>query len=159
MHETVSGTEKKRPRTLTHPYVTGLTEPGEYHEQELKSFFVRVSAKGTKTYFVKNSVRGGRSCVSVKIGRHEQISTREARDRAKELLYMMGQGCDPNKERQDNKEKERVQAEQERKDLEADKVTLADVLSKYIEVRIPKYSRWAVVEESFVGGTEGGKPV
>jgi len=23
----------------------------------------------------------------------------------------------------------------------------------------PKYSRWAVVEESFVGGTEGGKPV
>ena len=33
------------------------------------------------------------------------------------------------------------------------------VLLNPVKISSPKYSRWAVVEESFVGGTEGGKPV
>ena len=47
----------KKARTLTTAYVDGLTEAGDYREQELKGFFVRVTPNGTKTYYVANSVK------------------------------------------------------------------------------------------------------
>lgn len=135
MSETLNSS---RPRTLTRAYVNGLKDPGDYHEEELRPFFVRVSPKGTKTYYVRNRVPGDSPCVYVKIGRVEQISAQEARDQAKELLLQMSKGVNPNKERAKRRQADEAQeivGAAEREASEQIGITFGDVLVKYIKVR------------------------
>jgi integrase len=128
------------PKILKLTYVNGLNEPGDYREQELRGFLVRVTAKGTKTYYVKNSVRGGRSCVLVKIGRHGQVTTNEARILAKEVLHQMSKGIDPNLTRKADKVRSVADAERQRSEDIAKSVTLEEVLDRYLRDRTLKES-------------------
>jgi integrase len=65
-----------------------------YWDADLKGFGLRVSDRGTRTYFVHGRMPIGRQ-VKVTIGRHGALTCEQARARAKALLGQIAGGDDP----------------------------------------------------------------
>ena len=73
-------------------------EPPDTEPYELRGFGVQVERTSTKTYFVRYRPKGlGRSGPRrfLKLGRHGDLTTEEARDLAKAVLGQVAQGLDP----------------------------------------------------------------
>lgn len=81
-----------------------LPESGDtiVRDTELRGFGVRITSKGTKSYFVERMVNG-RNARSV-VGRVGGISVSEARAQAQATLAGMSRGIDPIAERRKAKE-------------------------------------------------------
>lgn len=75
------------------PFTT--TGQAYYRDSELKGFGLRVGTK-TKVYYAESKLYG--RTVRVTIGRHEILTSEEARQRAKTILGCVSQGLNPNDE-------------------------------------------------------------
>ncbi len=92
---------------LNHEFVTNTNTPGEYRDDKLKGFRLRIWGNGIKKYEVHGRIKGG-TIVTVPIGRHGQPWTaKSAREAAEEKLHLMKTGVDP------RVETKKQQAEQE----------------------------------------------
>lgn len=101
--------------TKTFVEKTPYTDKGQvlYCDTELAGFYLVIGMRA-KTYIVQKDVQG--KSVRCTIGRHGHFTTDEARRIAKDKLYLLAQGIDPNKLEQE-----------EKKEL----ITLRDVLKSY----------------------------
>lgn len=88
-----------------------------FHDKTLKGFMLRVG-KNSKTYCVYSTVN--RKARQITIGRHGVYTAEQARQAAKEKLYLMSQDIDPNK-------KARLEALQN--------ITLRQLFDEFISVR------------------------
>ena len=97
------------------PYI----ESGQafYRDSELKGFALRVG-KTSKTYIVENKVHG--KSVRMTIGKHNLFTAEQARNHARQLLCKMAVGDNP---------------VDEKRNLRAKSVTLAEVIEEYIATR------------------------
>ena len=82
-----------------------------YWDDQLRGFGLRISDRGTRTYFVHSRLPNGRQA-KVKIGRHGAITAEQARAAAKQFLGAIAHGQDPAAERRGARraEKERRSA-------------------------------------------------
>lgn len=96
-----------------------LTDRGQtlYHDDALKGFVLRVGTK-TKTYCVYHTVKG--KARQINIGRHGVFTVEQARHHAREKLYMMANGVDP---------------EQDKRDLASKQMTLLELVEEFLSVR------------------------
>jgi len=120
---------------LSKSYVEGLTEPGKVRDIDLKGFAVKVTPAGKKVYIVENSVRGGPAKATVTIGPHGVWTTENARDEARQILAMMAQGINPNKEKERALEQRQQQVAQEEAKKKQSEITLKKVLEDYLQSR------------------------
>ena len=96
-------TERKKMRIHLTKTVVERLKPSadgsriDYLDDKLTGFGVRVST-ARKTYFVTRRVGG--HLVRVKIDTYDKVTTEIARQQAQRILADMGQGRNPNKERQ-----------------------------------------------------------
>ncbi len=88
-----------------------------YHDKNLKGFVLRVG-KNTKTYCVYNTIN--RKNKQINIGRHGVFTVEQARIKAKEHLYLMAQGINP---------------EQKEEELSKQKMTLIELADDFLSVR------------------------
>lgn len=88
-----------------------------FHDETLKGFLLRVG-KNSKTYCVYNTIN--RKSKQITIGRHGVYTAEQARQAAKEKLYLMSQDIDPEK-------KERLEAQQN--------ITLRTLFDEFMSVR------------------------
>ncbi len=113
---------------ITKTLVEGLSyaDKGQtlYCDSELAGFYVVVGVKA-KTYIAQKDVQG--KTVRCTIGRHGHFTADEARRIARDKLYLMAQGINPNK-----------LAEEEKKEV----ITLQDVLKSY------QFTRKSIKEET-----------
>jgi integrase len=97
-------------------------------DRDLKGFAVRVSDRGTRSYFVHGRLPNGRQ-VKTTIGRHGPVTCDQARTRAKALLGQVSSGDDPAAEKRQGR-----QAERERR-AAPDMVALCDrYLAEHVDV-------------------------
>jgi len=88
---------------------------------DLKGFGIRLSAGGTKTFFVQGRIRGSAQVVKATIGQFGPFTAEQARDKARNMLNAMANGVDP-----------RVTTEKR----EAGH-TLGDLMTGYVEMLLP----------------------
>ncbi len=92
---------------LTDRFITSIIPPQQgcciHRDDALKGFGVRVSTGGSKTFIVNYSTITGRRR-SMSIGRCTVLSTKRARQRAREILAEAALGGDPARERQQLRE-------------------------------------------------------
>jgi len=91
---------KKRLTALTVEKLKGPDKGQvDYFDTLLPAFGLRVSSKGTKTYFAMLRVcrpdREGKKLVRMKLGRHGLITLEEARNRARAAMRAASEGEDP----------------------------------------------------------------
>lgn len=142
MTEASDTPKKPRKKTerhhLTKSYVESLSVPGEYHDDQLKGFLVRVSLdKGVvrRTYRVRVKPRGKGQikAVTYTIGHHgDPWIFSDARERANELKMMIKAGINPTAENDARVklEKEAIEKERLRKDF-----TLRVALDDYLKYK------------------------
>src|SRR5262245_51895057 len=76
-------------------FVKEQQEAGEYPDDNLKGFLLRVSASGVKSYIVRARIKGGAN-LSYTIGKHGAPWTAtSARTEAGQILALMKLGGDP----------------------------------------------------------------
>lgn len=102
-------------------------KPYRTYEGDGNWFGVQVTPKGTKTFFQAyvSPATGKRRFAT--LGRVENISLAEARDRARSMRDLVQQGCDPQ-----DVEKERLAAERRRQEEEAAQGTVQDLVDAYV---------------------------
>jgi integrase len=115
---------------LTKTVVEALPE-GTHWDADLTGFGVRVSGRGTRTYFVHSRLPNGRQ-VKVKIDRHGRITCEQARARAKALLGQVSAGQDPAAEK-----REARKAERERKAAP----TMADLCDRHLAEHVDVHNK------------------
>ena len=99
-----------------------------YWDEDLTGFGIRISDRGTRTYFVQGRLPDGRQ-VKVKVGRHSAaFSAEKARAKAKAMLGAMAAGTDPAAERRAARK-----AETERRSAP----TMADLCARYLAEHAP----------------------
>lgn len=87
---------------LTKKQVEAFIEPGEYRDNQLIGFLVRVSvAHGVvrRTYRVRVKPKNGIRAITYTIGEHGVFTAEQARDKARDLIKMIKDGHNPTKER------------------------------------------------------------
>lgn len=97
-----------------------FTDKGQvlYHDDQLKGFVLRVGRQ-SKTYCVYHTVNGkGRQ---INIGRHGVFTPEQARMNAKDKLYLMAQGVDP---------------EQKEQQSAIQNITLGELADEFLSTRI-----------------------
>lgn len=106
---------------ITKSFVDKLeyTEKGQigYCDIDLAGFYIVVGMR-TKTYYAQKDVNG--KTIRYKLGRHGELTPDEARRLAKDALYLMSQGINPNDK--DKKDRKNV-------------ITLFEVLESYKNTR------------------------
>jgi integrase len=116
-----------------------IPETGQtiYWDRDLTGFGLRISDRGTRTYFVQKRLPDGRQ-VKTKIGRHGGATTAEqARSRAKRLLGAIDAGNDPAAERRATRK-----AERERRGAP----TVAQLLDRYMAEHAERRKRQRSIE-------------
>ena len=79
-------------------FVNEQSAPGEYADDKLKGFILRVSESGVKSYMVRARIKGGAN-LSYTIGKHASPWTATtARKEAEQILAIMKLGIDPREE-------------------------------------------------------------
>ncbi len=115
----------RKPKTLTELGVKRIKLPtsgrAEHWDAALPGFGMRVSASGTKTWFLMTRVRGKQR--RFKIGRYPQFDLKSARDVARDYLARIAKGQDPDAHRTQ------------------EKVTFGDVAAEYIKRECPRLAR------------------
>lgn len=132
----MAATEKRRFK-LTKSEVEKLDEPGDYRDSELPGFIMRVSKTSdgvlSKRYLVVSKPKGQRTNVSIAIGKHgTNVTAPQAREKARELLFQLKSGINPNEKRRDDvraAEYERVKTLASEK---LEKLTLKKLLDDYL---------------------------
>jgi integrase len=95
-----------------------------YWDEDLTGFGIRISDRGTRTYFVQGRLPDGRQ-VKIKVGRHSAaFSAEKARAKAKAMLGAMAAGTDPAAERRAARK-----AEADRRAAP----TMADLCARYLK--------------------------
>ena len=69
----------------------------DYFDTLLPAFGVRVSPKGTKTYFVMTRISGSSKLCRISIGRYPELGLSDAREAARSALQVSAAGRDPRK--------------------------------------------------------------
>jgi integrase len=115
-----------------------IPEAGQavYWDDQLTGFAVRISDRGTRTYFVQGRLADGRQ-IKAKIGRHGAVTAEQARARAKALLGAMAAGDDPAAERRRARATER-----ERRAAP----TIKDLLDRYLDEHAKRRKRQRSIE-------------
>jgi integrase len=97
----------------------------EYYDRRLPSFGVRLSYRGTKSWFVMTRLDG--KLIRVTLGRHPSLSLAEAREEARRVVNLAAAGKDPRQIRSEAKQKRR---EERRNSFDA---CADEFLQKYVE--------------------------
>lgn len=123
--------EKKAPIKFTKTSVEALpiptTESRFYYDSALKGFTLRVWSNGAKVYMVEEWMSSEQRTVKVRIGKHGQITTEQARKMAGAKLAEMAAGVNPIK-------KKKAVAEQ----VKADKVKSATLETAWADYKAAK---------------------
>jgi integrase len=120
---------------LTKKQVEAFVEPGEYRDNQLIGFLVRVSIdKGVvqRTYRVRVKPKDGIRAITCTIGKHGPYTVELARDEARELIRMIKAGRKPKEEKAAEVELQE-QAIQQKKLVKA--FTLRAALAGYLEFK------------------------
>src|SRR5262249_26893052 len=95
-------------------FVNEQQEAGEYPDDKLKGFLLRVSASGVKSYIVRARIKGGAN-LSYTIGKHASPWTATtARKEAEQILAIMKLGIDPREEAKNRKAQAEAKESEER---------------------------------------------
>ena len=89
-----STTTKRLIKTTVEALPIPASGQAVYWDADLTGFGVRISDRGTRTYFVQSRMPDGRQ-VKIKIGRHGAVTAEQARARAKAMLGAMAAGDRP----------------------------------------------------------------
>jgi integrase len=119
MKLTVSAVEKIRPP---------LSGQIEYFDRLLPSFGLRVSAKGSKSWFLMTRIDG--HLIRMTLGKVHAMPLAKARDEARRLMNMAATGQDPRLEKSEARQK---QEEQRRNTF---RVCAAEFLERYVAKRL-----------------------
>lgn len=126
---------RKRKQTERHrinkTFVESTTMPGEYRDDRLIGFCLRISPTGKKVFFVEATVRGARNGVSVKIGSTDRWTAESARQEAQNILHKMSQGINPNQERKRKVEQQRQEQAKHDAEVKAKSITVAVAFEDY----------------------------
>lgn len=121
MTEASDTPKKPRKKTerlrLNKSNVESLSVPGEYHDDQLLGFLVRVSNdKGVvrRTYRVRAKPKGKLQAFTYTIGRHGEYTVEQARDKARSLINQIRDNHNPYKEKKAEEKLEKEAKEQER---------------------------------------------
>jgi integrase len=131
-----STTAKRLIKTTVEALPIPGTGPTIYWDTDLTGFGLRISDRGTRTYFVQSRLPDGRQ-VKAKIGRHGAITAEQARTRAKALLGAMAAGTDPTGERRAAR-----RAEKQRRAAP----TIADLCRRYMDEHAKRRKRQRSIE-------------
>lgn len=104
----------------------------EFYDGRTPGFGVRVTATGTKTFFVLGRYRGGFRRIS--LGRYPTVSLEKARRRANDALNAFADGIDPQQE----KRAARIKADDQFK----------SVVTEYIETYCKRHNRQSTASET-----------
>jgi integrase len=126
-----STTARRLSKTTVEALVAPVSGQAVIWDAELTGFGVRVSDRGTKTYFIQGRLPDGRQ-VKVKIGRHGVITAEHARARAKAMLGAMAAGTDPAADRRAARK-----AETERRAAP----TMGDLCARYLKEHAERRKR------------------
>lgn len=113
---------------LTKSFIDQLElKPAIYRDSELIGFAVRVN-NNYKTYIVEKKVLG--KAIRSTLGLYGNITLTQARELAREQLFLMSQGINPNDEK-----KKKISDEKDRNDLEKQKPTVKEAFDNYFELK------------------------
>ena len=73
---------------LINSFVANLTTPGEYTDTDIKGFSVRVTAAGTKTFYLTRKGKSSSRRVRIKLGNYPEITLSQARQLATDAIYL-----------------------------------------------------------------------
>ena len=128
---------------LNHEFVTNTNTSGEYRDDKLKGFRVRIWSNGIKKYEVHGRIKGG-PIVTVPIGRHGQPWTaKSAREAAEEKLHLMKTGVDPRVETKKQQAEQEAWIAADQKEVALKSLTLKAV-----------YEAWAASERTVKQSTK-----
>lgn len=139
MTEASDTPKKPRKKTerlrLNKSNVESLKVPGEYHDDQLLGFIVRVSNdKGVvrRTYKVRAKPKNATKAITYTIGKHGVYTAETAREAASALIYEIKEGRKPKQEKdaEEKLEKEAIEKERIRKDF-----TLKVAFDGYLEFK------------------------
>lgn len=126
--------KKKRQRINNDAFCLSVKEDGIHCDSLVKGFCLRVRGE-SKVFIARAKLHGTRQTVLVTIGPYPTINPKKAEKDAKEYLYMLSRGINPNQERREAAA--RADAEQEAAEQEAkvQQITLQKVFSDYLQSR------------------------
>ncbi len=126
--------KRKRQRINTDAFCLSVKEDGIHCDSLVKGFCLRVRGE-SKVFIARAKLHGTRQTVLVTIGPYPTISPKKAEKDAKDYLYQLSKGINPNQERKDAAARidaEQAAAEQEAK---ANEITLGKVFADYLQSR------------------------
>jgi hypothetical protein len=100
------------------PLKQGVTEQKRYYDDTLKGFGIRITSKGTKSFFIEKLIKG--KLRRITIGRCPPLTAAAARIEATKLLGQIATGIDPQAEKRVTKMRQ---------------VTLGEVFFDYLKAR------------------------
>ena len=113
---------------LTKSFIDQLElKPAIYRDSELIGFAVRVN-NNYKTYIVEKKVLG--KAIRSTLGLDENITLAQARELAREQLFLMSQGINPN-----NEKKKKLSKEKNCTNSEKPKPTVKEAFDKYFDLK------------------------
>jgi integrase len=116
--------------SLTDSFAAETTLAGEYRDTKLPGFKLKVTAAGNKIWLVENSLRGSsKSAITLTIGRHPVVNSKDARKTASHLLDLLRQGIDP---RLQEKKRNKQQSEEWASEQQLQELSLHHVLNDYL---------------------------
>lgn len=120
---------------LTNRWIETCATKGIVWDTEFPSFGLRITEKGTKTYFLNYRVKETKTERRITLGRwHPGFAPDAARKRARVMLAGIDQGRDPLWERQERRrcEAEKRQAAEDHRQIEEAKPTLAALFDRWM---------------------------
>ncbi len=122
---------------FTPAFIKKVTFPGNYREK-ISPLCLRVTKNGTKTFAVMRRRKGSQEMVTVVVGRVEDVSLKDARDKADAVKRLLRQGIDPNEvRRQEVAEELEKKIAQRTEGLKAN-ITLDRCLLDYLSAKTLK---------------------
>jgi integrase len=127
------------PHQLNKTFVESTSEPGEYTDDKLAGFRLKITESGSKVYLVCGTVPGKRQPVRVTIGHHGDrcedgtvLTANKAREEAERIRGKLKSGINPNDERREREEAQaKKRAEKERvKELKT--ITVRRAFDEYL---------------------------
>lgn len=126
--------------SFTRDYVDSLMEPGDYRDQTLPGFYIRVrlskrTGQISRTYLVNGKVSQHRKNITVTIGTSSEFTPKQAAAKALEHLADMAKGINPNQTKQVQRDMAEAAASGRQTDRAKSQITLRVVLNEYLATR------------------------
>jgi integrase len=130
-----------KPAYIDDAFVKAAATPGIYPDSELTGFRLRVAASGVKSYQLQGRVKGQPQKVFCTIGRHGQAwSAKTARTEAGRLRLLMGQGINPNKQREEKQKAEAAAEAAELAEQTVKELTVGKAFEEFLATKEQKPS-------------------